>query len=214
MNDLSKVKPGDKFTTPGGKVVEIRSKMREGYRILVELTGKEIPVSEDYVKNDLEPYVEDILEEKPEKTKEKPVKKPEQKVEEKPKKETPKKAKEKPVEKPKKKRGRKPGTKNSKNQTQTKGEKKMGKTKTVRKETKKALILDMLKQGPQTRETLANAIIEKGLSKHNDTNKEKSYASVILHTLKKDGSAVVVERGKYVLADQVEDAGDPETEAE
>jgi hypothetical protein len=209
-NDLSKVKSGDKFVTKaGGKIIEIRSKMREGFKVFVVLTGKETQVPEAYIRDEVVPYTDTedskeddnfndpveevkVVEEVTAVSVEE-VKAVEDAVEE-----------EMQVEKPKKKRGRKPGTKNSKEPQPNKGEKKMAKTKTARKETKKALILEMLQQGPQTRESLANAIIEKGLSKHNDLIKEKSYASVILHTLKKDGTAVCEERGKYVLAQKAE----------
>lgn len=192
-NKLADVKVGDKFITKaGGKIIEIRSKTRKGFKILVVLTGKEIAVDDDYIKNSVEPYedegdpVEQTFEEPVEKA---VVEEPVEKVVE-----------EEVVEPPKKKRGRKPVIKNSKKPKPNKGEKKMAKTKTTRKETKKALILELLKQGPQTRDSLANAIIAKGLSKHNDVTKEKSYASVILFNLKKEGAPVTrLERGKYVL---------------
>ena len=152
------------------------------------LTEKEITVENDYIRDEVEPYVEDDnvgefndrVEPKQEAPKE-PVKSVDlEEIEKSASEYQDEVLKDSGKEKPKKKRGRKPGTKNSKKPKSNKGEKKMAKK--TRKETKKALILEMLKQGPQTRESLANAIIEKGLSKHNDETKEKSYASVILHT--------------------------------
>lgn len=220
-NDLSKVKIGDKFITKSGrKVIEIRSKTRGGFKILVMITGKEISVTEDYIKNEVEPHVEDPVEDPVEASIEEDYNEPVKSVDldkiqesaNEYQSEVLKDSGKKPTKPKKKKRGRKPGTKNSKKPKTNKGEKKMAKEKKTRKETKKALILEMLKQGPQTRESLANAIIEKGLSKHNDETKEKSYASVILHTLKKDGAAVCVERGKYVLAGQEEAPAEATTE--
>lgn len=211
-NKLDDVKVGDKFVTKaGGKIIEIRGRTRKGFKILVVLTGREINVDNDYIRNSVEPYeetdpveqscndqVEGSVEEPDVLVTAEPVVDVEALVE--------KLIEEKIVDPPKKKRGRKPKADKKPN---LKGEKKMPKT---RKETKKALILDLLKQGPQTRDSLANAIIEKGLSKHNDLTKEKSYASVILHNLKKEGAPVTrIERGKYILEgakteDAVEDA--------
>jgi len=209
QNALENVKVGDKFVTKtGGKVIEIRSKGRNGFKILVMLTGKVIDVENDYIQNYVEPY-EDV-DDPVEKTFETAAKEAVEKVIEEPVKEPVKEPVEKVTEKDiielheeksdpkvvkqvKKESSKKPKT-NKK--SEKKGKKKMNKTP---KETKKAFVLSLLKEGTQTRESLANAIIEKGLSKHNDVTKEKSYASVILHNLKKDGIVFSHERGKYTL---------------
>lgn len=58
-------------------------------------------------------------------------------------------------------------------------------------ESKKEFVLALLRSGVQTRSSLANAIVEAGLSKHGDLEKLKGYISVILHDLeKKDGITI------------------------
>jgi len=201
QNDLVNVKVGDKFVTLGGKVIEIRSKSRKGFKILVMLTEKEIPVDDDYIKNNVTRYVEGA--DPVEKTFDLEIAK---KVEEVITKDPPKEPVEQNVVEPTEKIVAEP-SKKTKNESSSKPEtnKKLGKKgkkkmKKTPKETKKAFILKMLNEGPQTRGSLAAAIIENGLSKHNDVKKEKSYASVILYNLEKDKVPIVkLERGTYVL---------------
>jgi len=50
-NDLNKVKPGDLFLTPLSKLIEIRSKTANGYKVLVRATGQEVNVNFEYIQN-------------------------------------------------------------------------------------------------------------------------------------------------------------------
>ncbi|MFA5132730.1 MAG: hypothetical protein WC444_05415 [Candidatus Paceibacterota bacterium] len=61
------------------------------------------------------------------------------------------------------------------------------------------LVKEKLLEGPQTRDSLAKAIVDNGLSKNTDTKKVKCYVSVILANLKKkDGLNIVSDKpGSY-----------------
>ena len=57
---------------------------------------------------------------------------------------------------------------------------------------KKQFIVTQLKKAVQTRDSLAQALIDAGLSKHSDIEKVKGYISVIIHELeKKDGLPII-----------------------
>ena len=75
--------------------------------------------------------------------------------------------------------------------------------KPLRRKSKKSIIIDMLKNGVQTRESLARNLVERGLNKHEDKSvaleKEKLYVSVILHNLKIEDKLKDLPRGKYSL---------------
>jgi len=51
--------------------------------------------------------------------------------------------------------------------------------------TTKQLVVNLLMKGPQTRESLAQAVVDAKLSKNDSVQKVKSYISIILHGLKK-----------------------------
>ena len=68
----------------------------------------------------------------------------------------------------------------------------------------KQLIANLLREGEQTRDSLAQAIIDHGLSKHDSIPKVKKYVSVALSLLKKrDGLNIEsVEPGRYRLIEE------------
>lgn len=63
------------------------------------------------------------------------------------------------------------------------------------------VIVELLKAGPQTRDFLARALVNKGLSKSNDVEKAKGYVSVLISNLKKTASFQITspKRGTYEL---------------
>jgi len=66
--------------------------------------------------------------------------------------------------------------------------------------TTKQLVTNMLMQGQQTRESLAQAIVDAKLSKNNSVKKVKSYVSIILHELKKTNKNFVsLGPGRYEI---------------
>lgn len=67
--------------------------------------------------------------------------------------------------------------------------------------TQKLLVWEKLKEGPQTRESLAKFIIDSKLSKNTNMKKVKSYVSVILSMLKKKHNVniVSVKPGTYEI---------------
>jgi hypothetical protein len=67
--------------------------------------------------------------------------------------------------------------------------------------TAKKLVWDLLKEGEQTRSSLAQALIDNKLTKHTTVKKTKAYVSVILSNLKKKNGVKIesVEPGRYRL---------------
>ena len=68
-----------------------------------------------------------------------------------------------------------------------------------RLDSKKQFVLDLLRQGDQTRESLAKAFIAAKLSKHTDVGKVKGYVSVMIHDLETKGGIEIqrIGSGKY-----------------
>jgi hypothetical protein len=70
----------------------------------------------------------------------------------------------------------------------------------ARKGTAKALVIDMLREKPQTRDTLAEAIIANQLTRNNNVQNVKNYVSVMISTLKSEGIGLTtVARGKWTI---------------
>lgn len=68
------------------------------------------------------------------------------------------------------------------------------------KKTIKSVILSQLAEGPKTNEELAKAIIDAGISQQTDLKKIKTYVSINLSNLKKEGMKIEnVGRGKHQL---------------
>jgi hypothetical protein len=63
------------------------------------------------------------------------------------------------------------------------------------------VIVELLKMGPQTRDLLARALVNKGLTKSNDVEKAKGYVSVLISNLKKSANMNITspKRGVYEL---------------
>lgn len=214
--DLSTVKVGNKYLTKEGKrVIEIRGKCRvvheetkkveSGYKIFVFFTKKEIGCPESYIRDCVVPYDENFDESVFEKyTIEYEPEKQITEVEELP-------VKEEEVVKNK----RKPKIRISSRDfldknlnTKTKEEKEEKGEKAVRKGTDHDLVLAMLREGSQTQEALARAIIEKSDKRsEDDLKKVKNWVSVIIWNLKnKKGCAIVSpKRGVYELEKETSD---------
>lgn len=205
--ELERIDVGDQFITRGGKIFEIRGRTDKGFKVLVLASRKELEVDNEYIKNKSTPY--EGSSEKEEKKEDKIRVTPSDAFEE-----SPVETEDTPTKKKKgAKRGRKPkskikvkdATKNvkkikktSKKRVSRKGDGTVAKT---RDGTAKALVIELLKKGPQTRESLAKAILAKGLTKSTTLTKVKNYASVIISMLKsKDKlNVVTLERGKYII---------------
>lgn len=152
-------KIGDVFVTQCGKIVEFKGKTENGHcKLFLRCTSSNTTVSPDYLKNHAILYSEkDKIDDF----------------------ET--------VESGKKLSSlvllNEPKKEDKKEQIAVK---KKG-TKVARKGTIRALIIDLLQQGPQTSETLAKAILASDLGKESTLEKAKNYASVVLSTLKREG---------------------------
>lgn len=153
-------KVGDILVTQEGKIIEFKGKTENGHcKVFIRCSDSNTTVSSDYLKTHTIPYSEkDKLEDFE-------IVEPRKKI-------SSLELLEEPVQK------------------EVKQEpvisKKKG-NKVARKGTIRALIIDLLQQGPQTSETLAKAILASDLGKESNLEKAKNYASVVLSTLKKEG---------------------------
>lgn len=225
MIDLDTVRVGNKYVTKVGyKVIEIRgecevvneiTELKEpGYKIFVPYTGKEIPVPTTYIQNSVLPYeeIQETVEKekKPSKvihsisktvpvgSSEEPTKhiqttEVEEIVDVKGKEDE---------ETEEKSNSLRISSKDflEKNLNTAKKEKKGEK---MRKGTDHALVLELLRSGPQSRESLAKALIEADPKRsEEDMKKVKGWASVIVWNLvNKKGYKIVTagKRGTYRL---------------
>lgn len=74
---------------------------------------------------------------------------------------------------------------------------------TVGKMTAKQMVIDLLRKGPQTRDSLAQALLDNKLTAKRDIKKVKSFISVMLILLRKKDkiNVVTLSPGKYIIKD-------------
>lgn len=180
---ISEFSVGQSAVTKFDKIVQITSKGNEKTKILVMLTNKEIYVPNDYMVQPLEVTVVEskpVVQNKVVKVNKNNEKENKMQVDE------------------------KVGTEVGVKTIETpKSDIVVQKSSVQPKEegtSTKKLVVSLLKAGPQTRTSLAQTIIDQGLTSNTDVKKVKSYVSVILSHLKRDGMKIVsVGPGSYIL---------------
>jgi hypothetical protein len=224
MNDLSKIQVGDKFTSRGGKIIQIKKTARmkdettgdiiDGFFVEVMATGKDVFVKNEYIQLYVKPLsapvVAQIVAPPVEKLTEVPI--PESEVKPEPVKMRVTVASLPPIEE------LKPNfvavakemafvsptvmvaealpemLKNIEVPEQVEHKPKH------REGTQRSIILDLLKKGPHGRKELAKALIDSKLTKSDDVNKVAFNVSIIVKNLEKEGFLVkTVSRGIYVI---------------
>ena len=193
--DIEKLGVGDKLVTKKDKIIEIRGKVEyknketeessPGFKVLILSTGKEIAIPVGYIEKFVdrvfvdEEVDEDLVEQSIETT-----------------------VDEEPVENKKIFFDAEP-VENKLRVSAADVLPKNNKEKNVdnKKGDKVRLLVKLLKEGEQTRDTLAQAMIDAGLSKTGSLEKEKNYVSVMLNTVKKSGKHKFApeKRGAYQI---------------
>jgi hypothetical protein len=163
---MQNAKVGDKFISPGGKVIEIRRVLEDGYVVNIQLIDQEAIVDSAYLAKCLV-YASDT-----------PISINEESSE----------------------------TAKLIEYAKDKEEKEKAIVLSIMpndggERSAQRLVLGLLKHGPQSRESLAKALIETKHSKSDDIEKAKGYASVLVSDIKKAKLAKIKStgRGSYLL---------------